>query len=860
MQFMGNSDRLQSVIEKIHANKENNPSPPPEEGETSASETTSEPAESEIGYNFGSAELAPYPCQFCDKAFSRYSYLKKHEQSHSGLLLFRCDFCNRLFKHKRSRDRHIKLHTGDKKYKCTQCEAAFSRSDHLKIHMKTHDNQKPYQCVYCNRGYNTAAALTSHLQNHKKEITSLSASTEKTSNSIFKCLRCNIIFTKSEELYIHMAKKHSRNTEYLKKIVTVGSNSNSEYSCMSCNETFDSVEALQLHIQQKHDDILREHAKDLKIREHDSENSEVSCEVCCMSFSSNKLLKIHIKCVHGVLNNAPTEDLADQTKPTDLSIVKKNEATVPSNNKRLRMTESTNCSIGNNLQDVQYDPGTLLCNQCNAALPDFESFRNHLKSHLEGSGMSTVHGMKQKWFGFCPYCRLSTSSVQELIKHITSHILTTVTEYICQICQKSYYNSNELERHLIEVHSHHLYLCYACKEVFDTKYEIQRHFLVKHFSEMKKFSCCICPTFPPIHSEVEFDLHVRTVHCGFDSSLRIPNVSLQCAYCNENCKSRSELENHMKSHCQSSLSFGKHKCNICDEICHSAAALAEHKLSHCKVVYGSTCSHCKVVLTSEENFISHIMSHNNCSSKTYQLTLPLPCVICRQTLVSEAETRLHAKFHLQIEAIQCSICLQSYGRNDLKDSICVKCFEEQKTLQKCSCCSVVFDSKEEFDKHTEVTCSSSTICEYKCNICLLIMPNSTKLQAHLIEHTFLGCSNFMCYMCNAVFTVSSGLQQHILEHSNLIKPYTCIKCQMQFFFRAELENHMYIHQSQVTKQDHDNKEKSYIKKSTSVSDIKGSLEDSINNNFQQTCDETIGEILLPNAIKMKEEPTSSEEL
>lgn len=69
--------------------------------------------------------------------------------------------------------------------------------------MKTHDNQKPYQCVYCNRGYNTAAALTSHLQNHKKEITSLSGNTEKTSNSIFRCLRCNIIFTKSEELYVN---------------------------------------------------------------------------------------------------------------------------------------------------------------------------------------------------------------------------------------------------------------------------------------------------------------------------------------------------------------------------------------------------------------------------------------------------------------------------------------------------------------------------------------------------------------------------------------------------------------------------------------------------------------------------------
>lgn len=61
-------------------------------------------------------------------------------------------------------------------------------------------------------------------------------------------------------------------------------------------------------------------------------------------------------------------------------------------------------------------------------------------------------------------------------------------------------------------------------------------------------------------------------------------VSLHCAYCNENCKSRTELENHMKTHSQHGSNVGgKHKCNICDEIYQSAISLAEHKLTHCKV-------------------------------------------------------------------------------------------------------------------------------------------------------------------------------------------------------------------------------------------------------------------------------------
>ncbi|KAI2586387.1 ZNF521 isoform 9, partial [Pan troglodytes] len=41
------------------------------------------------GCDFGEEEGGPglpYPCQFCDKSFSRLSYLKHHEQSHSDKL------------------------------------------------------------------------------------------------------------------------------------------------------------------------------------------------------------------------------------------------------------------------------------------------------------------------------------------------------------------------------------------------------------------------------------------------------------------------------------------------------------------------------------------------------------------------------------------------------------------------------------------------------------------------------------------------------------------------------------------------------------------------------------------------------
>lgn len=64
-----------------------------------------------------------------------------------------------------------------------------------------------------------------------------------------------------------------------------------------------------------------------------------------------------------------------------------------------------------------------------------------------------------------------------------------------------------------------------------------------------------------------------------------------------------------------------------------------------------------------------------------------------------------------------------------------------------------------------------------------------------MEHTFAGCEDhgYNCYICSSVFTSPSGLISHIQEHGNNSKPYDCNRCNQKFFFRAELENHSFMH-------------------------------------------------------------------
>lgn len=100
-------------------------------------------------------------------------------------------------------------------------------------------------------------------------------------------------------------------------------------------------------------------------------------------------------------------------------------------------------------------------------------------------------------------------------------------------------------------------------------------------------------------------------------------LSLNCAYCNNVSKSRSELENHMKTH----QIVGKNKCNICDEVCPTPTLLAEHKLTHCKVIAGNKCTHCKEEIRTRGDYFHHVKVHNGSGA-----TFPAACVVCRQTM------------------------------------------------------------------------------------------------------------------------------------------------------------------------------------------------------------------------------------
>ncbi|XP_061391672.1 zinc finger protein 423 homolog [Musca vetustissima] len=544
-----------------------------------------------------------YQCQFCDKSFPRLGYLKKHEQSHAEHLPFKCDYCARLFKHKRSRDRHTKLHTGDRRYRCPHCEAAFSRSDHLKIHMKTHDNQKPFQCTICNRGYNTAAALTSHMQNHKKQAALLAAggnpqALNYSPRSTGSASSNGSLQKRRYALAVGGDHSPSR-LEFSKR---GRSSSSNVLKCTFCSKSdFSTVEQLNSHLQSQHEkELVHSMTPPSNPVATDAANFQMACEYCTMKFSNIAAMFQHMRSAHVDRLTSPNsyfehfnrlaasgtfsprlltgQPLRSSASGDDNSIKEEQHLTSPksvdasarhsedeptdlSQNNRRSITPATTPQKSPHETTPAEKPGVFLCNQCNAGLPDFESFRNHLKSHI-AQGLNLV----------CHHCGLMLREQSEYERHVISHFLITNSEYNCtSSCQKSFGKPEELQKHLIDQHTVTMYKCGLCSEMFETKVAIQVHFACTHSAETKLFRCSAC--MDVFRTENDFNIHVKSRHQAVNNNPP-PVNSLQCMFCRTVCSSDLEMQFHLAAHAR------QFRCPSCPETFHVEFLLDRHMQTH----------------------------------------------------------------------------------------------------------------------------------------------------------------------------------------------------------------------------------------------------------------------------------------
>ncbi|XP_056387518.1 zinc finger protein 660-like [Hyla sarda] len=154
-------------------------------------------------------EAKQFICSECGKSFSLYSYLTKHQRSHSGEKPFSCLQCGKCFTYKPSLVSHQRVHTGEKPFSCTECGKLFSSKFNLKMHEKIHTGDKPVVCPACGKCFSNNPALVKHLRIH-------------TGEKPFSCQECGKFFSSKSGLNAHL-------------IIHTGEK---PYMCSECGKSF----------------------------------------------------------------------------------------------------------------------------------------------------------------------------------------------------------------------------------------------------------------------------------------------------------------------------------------------------------------------------------------------------------------------------------------------------------------------------------------------------------------------------------------------------------------------------------------------------------------------------------------------
>ncbi|XP_023289178.1 zinc finger protein 423 homolog [Orussus abietinus] len=449
------------------------------------------------------------------------------------------------------------------------------------------------------------------------------------------CPKCEVTFHDREEMLAHLTKHYLGPTT-------------KEYACGACNKFYPHPDLLQRH-------LLDSHAHHL-----------YRCALCRDTFDSRVAIQVHFAVKHS------QECRVYRCNTCSGSKGEVSPSAPPTSTSDRNGCFASEAEMANHVRTVHAPPKVV--NESPGPVPG--------RGRDRGSPISVsnpaipVHGSNPR----CVFCGLCCSSDLELQLHLASH---SSALFRCPVCREGFAVEFLLDRHIAQVHHqpgerqanarhvprengriHHR----PPRIQEDSKSQKRgrspassnNNSLNQRDNNNKRANlslgvqqCELCER-GEFANEAELQAHKKLAHAPVKLPTKsLPSLSLTCAYCGEVCRSRSELESHTRIQHASNEPGGRHKCNICDEVCPSGASLAEHKLrKHCKIQLSDTCVVCRGLLGSEGQFLEHMQRHSLENVDPQQRLdgalphLPAPCVVCRQTLVSDLECRLHARHHL----------------------------------------------------------------------------------------------------------------------------------------------------------------------------------------------------------------------
>lgn len=192
-----------------------------------------------------------------------------------------------------------------------------------------------------------------------------------------------------------------------------------------------------------------------------------------------------------------------------------------------------------------------------------------------------------------------------------------------------------------------------------------------------------------------------------------------------------------------------------------------------QVVYGNVCVVCKTTIQTEEEYIVHSQQH--CNPGT-QLLKPdgtnqvaMSCIVCRQTLVSLLELRLHARHHFQQPQPPLHLAAglpASAGGSGSRSSS-----QSASSLPRYVCCVCLaqFDSVESVVARPGgyfvcVGCSCRDgLVVFDGNTVRLVAQSSTT-GSDVMQQTTPAARSYQCIKCHESFANENDIRAHVTSH------------------------------------------------------------------------------------------------